>query len=124
MTAAVARIHEIDQNQYRRTVTRNLRLAVSNERNAAKRIADIAGTTLHAAKNWLSDRCTPGAFHLARLRAAFPELDAELRRLEVMEAENNPAFQRELTALVFKYMAQEQEKLITERERLRERKDA
>lgn len=104
---AVAPIYGLDQRQYQRTVNRTLRLVVSNERNAAKRIADIAGTTLHAAKNWLSDRCTPGAFHLARLRAAFPELDSELRRLEGMDAENDPAFARELADLMRRHFSKQ-----------------
>lgn len=101
---AVAPIYGIDQAQYRQAVTRRLRLVFSNERNAVKRVAEIAGATQHAAKNWLADRCSPGAFHLSRLRAAIPELDAEIRKLETMDADNDPAFARELQALVQRYV--------------------
>ncbi len=122
--SAVAPIYEIDQAQYRRTVSRTLRLAFSNERNPIKRLAEIAGATPHAAKNWLDNRCAPGAFHLSRLRASIPELDAEIRRLEVMEANHDPAFERELATLVQTYLAKRQAQLTAEHDHLREGKDS
>lgn len=105
--AATAPIYGIDQAEYRQRVTGHLRLVFSNERHAAKRVAEIAGATVHAARNWLDDRCSPGGFHLSRLRAAIPELDAELRKLEGMDAENDPAFARELADLMRRHFNQQ-----------------
>lgn len=105
--AETAPIYGIDQAEYRQRVNGHLRLVFSNERNAAKRVAKIAGATVHAARNWLDDRCLPGGFHLSRLRAAIPELDAELRRLEGMDAENDPAFARELADLMRRHFSKQ-----------------
>lgn len=106
--AITAPIYGIDQAEYRQRVTDHLRLVFSNERHAAKRVAEIAGATVHAARNWLDSRCAPGGFHLSRLRAAIPELDAELRRLEGMEADNDPMFARELADLMRRYNERQQ----------------
>lgn len=100
MTAMSAPCFALDQNQYQSLVTDLLRKVVSNENSAAKRLAIVAGCSTATAKNWLAYRATPHGLHLARLRAAIPAIDAEMRRIEGLYAEFDPEAERRLNELL------------------------
>lgn len=97
---AVAPIHAMNQAQFTGAIRSALIIAFRNDRSPVKRIADLAGSNINAAKNWWEGRCAPNGLYLSRLRASVPELDAEIRRLEAMEASLDPNFQQALSQFI------------------------
>ena len=95
-----APVFDLDQFQYQSFVTTWLRREVANDRSPVKSAAQVAGAGLGTAKNWLNGTATPNGLHLARLRASYPRFDAELRRLEGMERDLDPMFQRALNEFI------------------------
>lgn len=106
---ALAPVYDLDQFQYQSLVTEWLRKEVANDRSPVKHLAKIAGTSTAAAKHWYGGRATPSGLHLSRLRSAFPQFDSELRRLEGMEHDHDPLFERALNEFIARRI-QEREK--------------
>ena len=100
LNAMAAPCFALDQNGYQSLFTDLLREIVANDNSAAKRLSAIAGCSIATAKNWLSYKATPHGLHLARLRAAIPKVDAEMRRIEGLYAEFDPEAERRLNELL------------------------
>lgn len=67
------------------------------------RVQKIAGVDRKTAAAWYYGRSSPQAEHLLTLALRIPELKGEVRRLLCMEADLDPDFQREFTALAQRY---------------------
>ena len=101
---SLAPVFELDQFQYQSFVTTWLRREVANDRSPVKRLAQVAGSSTAAAKHWYGGRTTPSGLHLARLRASYPQFDGELRRLEGLERDHDPLFERALNEFIIRRM--------------------
>lgn len=91
---ARAPIFELTQQEYGARVCGVIKRCAANENKPAAWLAVVAGCTVGTAQNWLDGTSTPNGLYLTRLRSQLPELAAELRRLETMEAELHPDAQR------------------------------
>ena len=99
-----APVFAIDQFQFQSFVTTWLRREVANDRSPTKTTARVAGSAIGTAKKWLDGTSTPNGLHLARLRAAFPAFRAELDKIEGMERELDPMFERALQEFIQRRM--------------------
>lgn len=95
-----APIDSLDDRGFARVIADALQAHYGPLKSSAKRIANDCGASVQTAKNWLSGLCPPSSIYLMRLERKVPGLAAEMRRLQGMETEFNPEFQRELSALI------------------------
>lgn len=93
---AVAPILSMNQDQYQSFVTVALREQVDEYRSPVKKLAEVAGSSLAAAKHWYSNEATPNGLYMGRLRARFPGFDAKMRELEGRRDDLDPDFPRML----------------------------
>ncbi len=80
-----------------------LHLRDDSPKQIARRIAETSGAELstETIRNWKRpDRGTPDTPDFLLLCRAYPALAAEARRLIAMDTDNDPAFQRALSAFV------------------------
>jgi len=87
-----------------RLVPQALDAAVGEKSSPVKRVAKAAGVDYSTAKSWIKGHNLPSSHHLINLMIAFPEFDAEVRRIVAMEAELHADLQRDIAALVQKAM--------------------
>lgn len=99
-----APVFDIDQHQYQTFVTTHLRKEVSNDRSPVKSLAEAAGSSLAAAKHWIANQSTPNGIYMSRLRARFPEFNAQMRRLEGMLFDADPEFNSAFNDLMNNYL--------------------
>lgn len=97
MTAIAMR--RLGRRDYTMIVAQALRNVTSGVQSAAKLIAGAANSNVRSAENWMSARTLPNAYYLDALREAFPELEAEIRRLRGLEGEGEP-IARQIDAIV------------------------
>ena len=106
---SLAPIFELDQFQYQSFVTTWLRKEVANDRSPTKTLMRVAGAAHGTAKNWLQGTATPNGLHLARLRASYPQFNSELRKLEGMERDLDPMFERALNEFIQRRISERKE---------------
>lgn len=80
-----APVMTLTQNALAETIGGVLRRAFGAERHAVKRLARATGASNRSAENWIAGENAPDAFHLLRLMATVPELQAEMLRLAAIE---------------------------------------
>ena len=95
-----APIHGMNERGFAQVVGDALQAHYGPLKSAAKRCANDAGASVQSAKNWLGGMCAPSAIYLKRLECKVPGLAAEMRRLQAMQSELNPDYQRDLSAFI------------------------
>ena len=101
---AAAPVLSLDQGDYRKLICSALRRAFGTERHGISRLAEAANTNIDTAKNWMAGRCTPGGLHLLKLIASEPVFQGEIRRITGMRDDLDPELDRDISALVQRYM--------------------
>jgi hypothetical protein len=94
---------DIQESKVANDVSVALVLDFGPYKGTPKVIARVAGASPQAAKNWLAGDHPPSLTSFLRLLPHSPSLQAMVRRLAGMEADLDPDFQRELTALLQRY---------------------
>lgn len=95
-----APIDNISEREFARIVSNALQAHYGPLKASAKCVANDAGASVDAAKNWLSGLCPPSSVFLKRLERKVPGLAAEIRRLQAMEADFDPNFQQQILVLL------------------------
>lgn len=101
---ALAPIMTLDQGDYQAAIHDTLRRGFGHHPHPVKRLATVANTNIRTAKNWWNGSCAPGGLHLLRLIASEPVFSAEIRRLTGMRDDLDPELDRDISALVQRYM--------------------
>ena len=98
VSAALA-LRNLGRRDYAAVVAQALRNVTAGLASATKIVAQAANANEKSAENWMGARTLPNAYYLDCLREAFPELDAEIRRLRGSEAEGEP-IERQIAMLI------------------------
>lgn len=94
---------DLDTQTVTQLIAGALRRHYADKRSAAKELAEDANSNVRTAENWLSGRNAPHIVHLIRLAREIPQLQELLRQLLGWEANLDPAFERDLNALIGTY---------------------
>lgn len=101
---SLAPIFSITQDQYQSQISVWLRDEVGTLKSPTKTLAEVAGSSVAAAKHWYGNEATPNGIYMSRLRAAYPNFDARMRELEGKQASFADDFEQVLNTTFIAYL--------------------
>lgn len=101
---SLAPIFSITQDQYQSQISVWLRDEVGSLQSPTKTLAEVAGSSVAAAKHWYASEATPNGIYMSRLRAAYPNFDAKMRELEGKQRDLADDFTQALNTTFITYL--------------------
>jgi len=94
---------QLGYGDYAEVICGAIRRAAERHPHGMKYIARSANSNIRTVESWAAKRSTPDGLHLLRLMATVPEVQSEVRRLAGMQADLDPAFERDFHQLIQTY---------------------